>query len=335
MHKVFISWSGHMSHKVAMALKDWLPFVIQSLDPFVSSADIGKGAHWGEVLAQELNDTDYGIICITPYNIGCPWLNFEAGALSKSINRSLVLPFLFKVDRNACSGPLGQFQGTVYNEQSKQELFGLVSTINDTFSDEEKLKLELLKRQFERWWPDLCEKLSKIPDDPTLEPRAFGWLYSSENLANMAAHESVRSISIITPDFFKHALSDRMKPVMEANIARGVTYKYIAPQSKFTDVVKDLLGNISEDVNKLDVREVPDAEFHSLAVTDYFILNPDDDNQLRVFLELPVNDSDHWTLVERSAAFGFTERFNKMWHCPKATETLRRRARKVPGHRKP
>lgn len=40
--KVFISWSGNKSHKVAMIFREWLPSVIQSLEPYVSSEDIDK-----------------------------------------------------------------------------------------------------------------------------------------------------------------------------------------------------------------------------------------------------------------------------------------------------
>ena len=81
--KVFISWSGVDSHSAAVALRDWLPSVIQLLEPYVSSEDIDKGARWSTDIAAELAGSDWGILCVTKENVQAPWLNFEAGALSK------------------------------------------------------------------------------------------------------------------------------------------------------------------------------------------------------------------------------------------------------------
>ena len=53
--RVFISWSKEPSHTVAKALRDWLPDVLQSVEPWMSSADIGKGARWSGKIADALN----------------------------------------------------------------------------------------------------------------------------------------------------------------------------------------------------------------------------------------------------------------------------------------
>lgn len=95
--KVFISWSGNKSHHVALVFRDWLPSVIQSIKPYVSSEDIDKGARWSTDIATELENSTFGILCVTKDNINAPWLSFEAGALSKTMDKSFVSPFLFDI----------------------------------------------------------------------------------------------------------------------------------------------------------------------------------------------------------------------------------------------
>jgi TIR domain len=81
--KVFISWLGKQAAQVAISLRDWFPKVIQGITPFVSAKDIDKGANWSHVLSEELNDSAFGVICLTPENLLSPWLNYEAGAIMR------------------------------------------------------------------------------------------------------------------------------------------------------------------------------------------------------------------------------------------------------------
>ena len=76
-----------------MALHKWLPSVIQALKPYISS-DIDKGARWSPDISEELENSSFGILCVTKESKDAPWLNFEAGALSKFVKRSRVAPFL-------------------------------------------------------------------------------------------------------------------------------------------------------------------------------------------------------------------------------------------------
>ena len=57
--KVFISWSGPTSNRIALAFRDWLPCVLQTVDPYVSSEDIEKGRRWSADIAKELGRTGF------------------------------------------------------------------------------------------------------------------------------------------------------------------------------------------------------------------------------------------------------------------------------------
>jgi hypothetical protein len=175
--KVFISWSGGQSHQVAVALRDWLPSVLQSVEPYVSSEDIDKGARWSTDISRELDDSSFGIICVTPENIDAPWVNFEAGALSKSLDRSRVAPFLFAVDRTAIQGPLLQFQSTLIEENDIKKLLHSM----DRACGEHALGESRVSETFEVWWPQLEKRLdelqsaapkTKAPNRPAAEVQA-------------------------------------------------------------------------------------------------------------------------------------------------------------------
>lgn len=170
--KIFISWSGERSNKIANILREWIPCVIQSIKPYVSSKDIDKGARWSTDIAKELEDSYFGIICVTKSNINAPWINFEAGALSKAIDKSNVAPFLFDINPSEISGPISQFQFTIFD---KEDIKSLMTTINGLCS-EGRLSDAHFERSFEKWYPALEKELSTlnidelVPEDDECEP---------------------------------------------------------------------------------------------------------------------------------------------------------------------
>jgi len=100
----FISWSGQKSHNVAIALKTFIGDIIQSVTPFVSDEDIVSGERWNHRIQEELQENQYGILSITKDNKESPWLLFEVGALSNSIHKIPVVPFLFDVEPSELTG---------------------------------------------------------------------------------------------------------------------------------------------------------------------------------------------------------------------------------------
>jgi hypothetical protein len=155
--KIFISWSGSLSRNVAEALRDWLPSILEYVEPYVSSQDINKGARWTVEIARELESSQYGIICVTPGDLGRPWLNFEAGALAKSFEAGHLSPFLFGIERSGLGGPLSQFQSTLYD---RSEVLALARSINSYASA--PLHEHLLERVFNQMWPSLQETLDQL-----------------------------------------------------------------------------------------------------------------------------------------------------------------------------
>lgn len=81
--KLFLSWSGPASHKIAETFREWLPLILQHVEPYISS-EINKGARWTSDIALELQSSNFGLIFVTPENRDAPWIMFEAGALAKA-----------------------------------------------------------------------------------------------------------------------------------------------------------------------------------------------------------------------------------------------------------
>jgi hypothetical protein len=129
---VFISWSGKRSGAAAEALREWLPQIINALKPWLSVADIDKGARWGSEIALKLKAAKAGIICLTPSNLHSDWLLFDAGALAKTIENTYVCPFLLGLEPADVKGPLAQFQSTRAN---KTDVLKILRTLNGALGE--------------------------------------------------------------------------------------------------------------------------------------------------------------------------------------------------------
>lgn len=160
MKSVFISWSGSPSKEIAECLARNLPFIVPEIRCFQSSGGIDKGARWSSEIAVELEGSDLGLICLTEQNAIAPWVLFEAGALSKSVANSKVVPLLFGIGpSNLAGGPLSQFQAAVFG---RAEFKSVCDTLLEDADDEAK---EKSKAYFDKFWPDIEAEISSALEE--------------------------------------------------------------------------------------------------------------------------------------------------------------------------
>lgn len=210
---VFISWSGERSGAAAKALRDWLPKIINAVKPWLSSADIDKGARWSTDVASRLEIAKAGIICLTPSNLHSDWILFEAGALSKTLKNTFVCPLLIGLEPTDVKGPLAQFQAT---RAIKEELLPLLKTLNGALGDG-ALPDSHIDEAFDVWWPKLHDQFKKLPPDGSSSAPSRTERDLLEEILEYVRNQS-RSLSI---DSLNLSDEDR-KEIIGGRIARAV-----------------------------------------------------------------------------------------------------------------
>ena len=156
--KVFMSWSGERSHVLANALHDWMPLVLHYIEAWLSQADIEAGQRWADQVAKELEESNFGILCITKENVASPWVLFEAGALAKSMQGSRVIPLLLDLEFSDITGPLAQFQA---KKVDRAGVFEVVHSLNHLAQT--PVPDDRVRQLFDALWPELEKKVLAIP----------------------------------------------------------------------------------------------------------------------------------------------------------------------------
>jgi TIR domain len=157
--RVFISWSGNRSRQYGEAIRDWLPNVLQFTRPYFTPSDMEKGARWNNEISKELGQSSIGIFAMTEENLKSTWIMFEAGAISKVVDKARVCPIVFGIKKTDLVGPLASFQAIAFN---KAEVRQLLTTINNAAPKEVAVAEETLDASFNKWWPDLEQTVQAI-----------------------------------------------------------------------------------------------------------------------------------------------------------------------------
>jgi hypothetical protein len=226
------------------------------------------------------------------------------------IGRAQVMPFLFHVSPEEVDGPLAQFQSTVYH---RDDVHAMVRSLNSHL--ERPLSPELLDRTFDKWWEDLDVQLRDISLLSGNETRTFyRWLYTRSDLDVNSLEAEFRSAWIISNEAERY-LDQTMKAKIRAACELGKTFKYFLPRYKDYDQ-SDLRTLVEDFPNNVHFKLFPKDEFESQAPSDYIILNPDGEGELRVLVKLPLGEhgqQEYWFKTNDRSARSFVSRFRRLW----------------------
>jgi hypothetical protein len=156
--QIIISWSGKTSYQVALAMRDLFRAVVPIIDVWVSSDDIEHGSRWSPDLLGMFDQTDYAIICVDPTNHLSPWLQFEIGAMAKSIDMGRMIAFLFQIQPRDINGPLSQFNTITLDQQ---DIYKMIDAIHMNLPGSALTSWEL-KKGLDNAWPDFIDKLTAL-----------------------------------------------------------------------------------------------------------------------------------------------------------------------------
>lgn len=217
--KIFISWSEERSEALAKALREWFPLVLHFVEPWLSKSDIQAGERWSIEIAKELENCNFGVICITRENLSSPWILFEAGALAKSMQDGRVIPLLLDLDFKEVSGPLAQFQAKKADNTGIKEL---VVSLNKAASA--PVPDAQLDKLFPALWSDLEKQITSIPKSgtPTKHNRPQGEIL--EELVSSVRSVEMRVRDVMDDDsIFRKRRRLRIHPVMMQEFMHRIT----------------------------------------------------------------------------------------------------------------
>jgi hypothetical protein len=220
--KVFISWSGD-SKGVAGALYHALPRLFDDAEPWISTAT-RAGTVWIQEVHRQLNDTDFGIVCVTKSNQKGEWLNFEAGALSRNVEgmRELMPIFLIDIDETSeVAGPMSAFQ---MSHATEADFLNIIKSLNSK-KNGIRISEDILEEKVRAVWPKINKEILKVRESP--ESEAVEPIGDSDLIKEIL--DTVRSLATNTEDPSTSAM------VRASALSDGITNRILRQLDTQTD----------------------------------------------------------------------------------------------------
>jgi len=164
--QIYFSWAGETSYRVALSVRELINAIFPRLDLWVPSEDIQGGVRWSSKLTQYLDQSSIGVICVDPSNYLSRWVQFEAGAIAKSIEMDKIKLIRFQLNAENIRGPLAQFHSIGVDKNEILEFLELVRSNIDHFT----ISYMELRANLDLNWSNFEGKLAKLRVEPIPEP---------------------------------------------------------------------------------------------------------------------------------------------------------------------
>jgi TIR domain len=269
--KIFVSWSGDLSKKMANTIRKYLPCMMHELDVFMSQHDLQSGVRWSTELSKQLETSSFGIICLTPANLESPWLLFEAGALTKHADGRACCLLIGELNPAQVSGPLAQFQNRPFG---RDEIWLLLRDLNSMLTA--RMQDEQLQRVFNKWWPDLEQEhqqalvsAQNTPQRPRRDERdvlddILLRLRSIERSLEMGPGSSMPAVSTLRRPALRNRLEDAWDSLEESQRNLLLELVSLRSQGREADQADVLKAHSFSDVVSLVkaglLRDLPTGE---------------------------------------------------------------------------
>ncbi|HEY0379058.1 MAG TPA: TIR domain-containing protein [Pyrinomonadaceae bacterium] len=180
--RIFISWSGDESKKIANELKRFLDFTVRRGEPWVSDI-IEGGANWEAELVKALEETEFAIVCLTKTNVKASSIHYEVGYIAAC--KKPICPYLFELQETEIDWPLSKHQAKKADAEGTRQM---LITINKKLGVEDPETYS--KEAFKKWWPGFNRELKKL--------REAAQTHSSEQVSHEASKEFFERLALTT-----------------------------------------------------------------------------------------------------------------------------------------
>lgn len=160
--RVFVSWSGAYSRRVADALSLCITRTTPALVPWISTGGIGSGGRWSAEIDDALRTASAAIVVVTRANLLAPWLIFEAGALIYGLARHRVCPVL--VDLSVAD--IGEGHPFRLYQARPAQLDGFARVLRDfqaPLDPAARVSEAEIRTRLVRWWPEVMSVIRPKP----------------------------------------------------------------------------------------------------------------------------------------------------------------------------